>query len=66
MKTHYELLMQDPEFRRGCTIEHFAGGASDLLIARIMHRQNLSKADLARRLNKSRAFVTHFSADATT
>jgi transcriptional regulator with XRE-family HTH domain len=57
MKTQHEVLMEDPEFRRLLSIEALVAEASEV-IARLMAEQNVSKADLARRLNKSRAWVT--------
>lgn len=57
MKTQHEVLMEDPEFRRLLAIEALVAEASEL-IARLMAEQNVSKADLARRLNKSRPWVT--------
>ena len=57
MKTQHARLMEDPEFRRLLSVEALVAEASEV-IARLMAEQNLSKADLARRLNKSRAWVT--------
>jgi transcriptional regulator with XRE-family HTH domain len=57
MKTQHEVLMEDPEFRRLLSIEALVAEASEA-IAKLMAEQNVSKADLARRLNKSRAWVT--------
>lgn len=57
MKTRHEVLMKDPEFRRLVSIEALVAEASEA-IAKLMAEQNVSKADLARRLNKSRAWVT--------
>ena len=57
MKTKHEVLMEDPEFRRLLSIEALVAEASEA-IAKLMAEQNVSKADLARRLNKSRAWVT--------
>ena len=57
MKTQHEVLMEDPEFRRLLSIEALVAEASEV-IARLMAEQNVSKADLARRLKKSRAWVT--------
>ena len=57
MKTQHEVLMEDPEFRRLLAIEALVAESSEV-IARLMAEQNVSKADLARRLNKSRAWVT--------
>lgn len=57
MKTQHEVLMEDPEFRRLLPIETLVAEAAEV-IAKLMAEQNVSKADLARRLNKSRAWVT--------
>lgn len=57
MKTKHEVLMDDPEFRRLLAIEAFVAEAAEL-ISKLMAEQNVSKAELARRLNKSRAWVT--------
>ena len=57
MKTQHEVLMEDPEFRRLLSIEALVAEASEA-IAKLMAEQKVSKADLARRLNKSRAWVT--------
>ena len=50
-------MKEDLEFRRLLSVETLAAGASEV-IARLMAEQNVSNADLARRLNKSRAWVT--------
>lgn len=57
MKTQYDVLMQDPEFRKQVSAETLVAEASEL-IAKLMAKENMSKADLARRLNRSRAWVT--------
>src|SRR5258708_8252338 len=57
MKMQHEVLMEDPEFRRLLSVEALVAEASEV-IARLLAEQNVSKADLARRLNKSRAWVT--------
>jgi transcriptional regulator with XRE-family HTH domain len=57
MKTQHEVLMQDPEFRRLLSVEALVAEAAEV-IARLMAEQNVSKAGLARRLKKSRAWVT--------
>lgn len=57
MRTRHEVLMEDPEFRRLLSIEALVAQASEV-IARLMAEQNVTKAGLARRLNKSRAWVT--------
>ena len=57
MKTQHASLMEDPEFRRLLSVEALVAEASEV-IARLMAEQNVTKADLARRLHKSRAWVT--------
>jgi transcriptional regulator with XRE-family HTH domain len=57
MKTEHELLMADPEFRRLLAVETLVAEAAEAVSA-LMAEQNVAKADLARRLNKSRAWVT--------
>lgn len=56
-KSHYETLMADAEFRKAMASESLVEEAAEL-ISRLMHEQKLSKADLARKLCKSRAWVT--------
>jgi antitoxin component HigA of HigAB toxin-antitoxin module len=56
MKTQHDVLMSDPEFRKLLAVESLAAAAE--IIAQMMADQGLSKADLARRLNKSRSWVT--------
>jgi transcriptional regulator with XRE-family HTH domain len=57
MKTQHDILMADPEFRRLLAVERMVAEASDT-IARLMAEQKVTKAELARKLNKSRAWVT--------
>jgi DNA-binding phage protein len=57
MKTRHELLMQDPEYRRLFAIESLVTDAAEL-VAQLMQDQRVNKAELARRLGKSRAWVT--------
>lgn len=57
MMTKYDQLMSDPEFRREMAIETAVAEAAEL-IAQLMAAKDLSKADVARQLNKSRAWVT--------
>ena len=57
MITKYDKLMSAPEFRKEMAIESLVAEAAEG-IAQLMAAQNLSKADVARRLNKSRAWVT--------
>jgi transcriptional regulator with XRE-family HTH domain len=57
MKTQYDALMSDPEFRKLYAVEGLVTDASEM-ISRLMTEQEMSKADLARKLGKSRAWVT--------
>ncbi len=57
MKTQIEILMEDPEFRRAYAVEKATMDAAQL-VADLMQQKNLSKAELARLLGKSRAWVT--------
>jgi transcriptional regulator with XRE-family HTH domain len=57
MRTKHEALMEDPEFQRLLSIEALVAETAEV-IAKLMAEKNVSKADLARRLNKSRAWVT--------
>jgi transcriptional regulator with XRE-family HTH domain len=57
MKTQQEILMEAPEFRKLLAVETLVLQASEL-IATLMAERKMSKADLARLLNKSRAWVT--------
>jgi transcriptional regulator with XRE-family HTH domain len=57
MMTKYDELMSNPEFRKEMAIESLVAEAAEA-IAVLMEEQNLSKADVARRLGKSRAWVT--------
>jgi transcriptional regulator with XRE-family HTH domain len=56
-RTQYEELMESPEFRRLYAIEGLVTEASEF-IAQLMQHQKVTKAELARRLGKSRAYVT--------
>ena len=57
MKTRHEILMESPEYRRLYAIEGLVTDAAEL-VARLMQEQGINKAELARRLGKSRAWVT--------
>lgn len=57
MKTQHEILMADPEYRRLYAIEGLVADAAEL-VAQLMEEQGVNKAALARRLGKSRAWVT--------
>jgi transcriptional regulator with XRE-family HTH domain len=56
-KTQYEQLMESPEFRKLYAIEGLVTEAGEF-IARLMREQRVTKAELARRLGKSRAYIT--------
>lgn len=58
MKTRHEILMEDPEYRKLYAIEGLVTDAAEL-VAGLMQEQGMNKAQLARRLGKSRAWVTH-------
>ena len=57
MKTRHEILMEDPEYRKLYAIEGLVTDAAEL-VARLMEQQGVNKAELARRLGKSRAWAT--------
>ena len=57
MKTRHNVLMRDPEYRRIFAIEGLVTDAAEL-VAQLMQDQGVTKAELARRLKKSRAWVT--------
>ena len=52
-----EVLTEDPGFRKLLAVESLVAEASELIV-KLMAEQCLSKAGLARRLGKSRAWVT--------
>jgi len=57
MKTRHEVLMQDPEYRRLYAIEGLVTDTAEF-VSRLMEEQGVNKAELARRLGKSRAWMT--------
>jgi len=57
MKSQHAVLIEDPQFRKLLAVEALAADSAEM-IAKLMAEQNVSKADLARRLDKSRAWVT--------
>ncbi len=57
MKSQYEELIKDPEFRKQLAIETLVLEATET-VSKLMQAQGVTKADLARRLGRSRAFVT--------
>jgi cyanate lyase len=57
MTTQHEILTRDPEYRRLFAVEALIAAAADL-IARLMAAQGVTKAELARRLGKSPAWVS--------
>ena len=56
-RTQFEQLMESPEFRKLYAIEGLITEAGEF-IARLMQEQGVTKAELARRLGKSRAYIT--------
>ncbi len=56
-KNDYQDLMKDASFRKLLAIESLATEAAEL-IARLMAEKKVNKAALAKRLNRSRAWVT--------
>ncbi len=63
-KTQFEQLMESPEFRKLYAMEGLVIEAGEF-IARRMQEQNVTKAELARRLGKSRAYVTQMLSGTT-
>jgi transcriptional regulator with XRE-family HTH domain len=57
MKTKFEELMQNPEFRKEFAVEGFIADTAQI-IWDLMEQRNLKQADLARLLNKTPAFVS--------
>lgn len=57
VKSQFETMMENPEFRKEFAVESLVLEATEV-VSRLMHEQGLTKADLARRLGKSRAWVT--------
>jgi transcriptional regulator with XRE-family HTH domain len=57
MTTQHDKLMRNPEYRKLFAIEGAITEASEL-VARLMAEAGITKAELARRLGKSRAYVT--------
>jgi transcriptional regulator with XRE-family HTH domain/preprotein translocase subunit SecB len=57
MTTKHDELMLDPEFRKHYAIEGFIGDTAEL-IWQLLVRRDMKQADLARRLNKTPAFVS--------
>jgi transcriptional regulator with XRE-family HTH domain len=57
MQSQYDELMLDPEFRKEFAVEKFILACTEA-ISVAMDRQEVSKAELARRLGKSRSWVT--------
>lgn len=56
-QNHFEHLLQDEEFRRQLAVESLVLDAAERISA-AMNSQGITKAELARRLGKSRAWVT--------
>jgi transcriptional regulator with XRE-family HTH domain len=57
MQSQFEILMQNPEFRKEFAVETFIVECTELL-SRVMHEKQISKAELAQRVGKSRAWAT--------
>jgi len=57
MTTKFDELMLDPEFRKEYAVEGFIADTAEL-IWQLLVRRNMKQADLARRLNKTPAFVS--------
>jgi transcriptional regulator with XRE-family HTH domain len=57
MTTKFDELMLDPEFRKLYAIEGLIADTAQL-ISDLLERRNLKRADLARLLNKTPAFVS--------
>ncbi|MBM3766992.1 MAG: helix-turn-helix transcriptional regulator [Acidobacteria bacterium] len=57
MTTKHNELMKDPAFRQQLAVELLVAEAAEI-IAQRMSEKGMSKADLARELKKSRAWVT--------
>lgn len=57
MKTRHEMLLENPEYSQLYAIEGLVTDAAEL-VARLMQEQGVNKAELARRLGKSRSWVT--------
>ena len=63
-KTQFEQLMESPEFRKLYAIEGLVAEAGEF-IARLMEERKVTKAELARRLGKSRAYITQMLSGST-
>ncbi len=63
-KTQFEQLMGSPEFRKLYAIEGLVAEAGEF-IARLLEEQRVSKAELARRLGKSRPYITQMLSGST-
>ncbi len=63
-KTQFEQLMEQPEFRKLYAIEGLVTEAGEF-IARLMEDQKVTKAELARRLGRSRAYITQMLSGST-
>lgn len=57
MTTKFDELMLDPEFKKLYAVEHLIADTAQML-SDLLQRRNLKKADLARMLNKTPAFVS--------
>ncbi len=57
MDNGFDALMRKPDFRKALAVESLILDASEA-IAKLMEDRNVSKAELARRMHKSRAWIT--------
>lgn len=57
MKSQHEVLMDDEEFRREFIVEKFISECTEVL-ARVMEERKVTKAEVARKMGKSRAWMT--------
>jgi transcriptional regulator with XRE-family HTH domain len=63
-KTQFEHLMESPEFRKLYAVEGLVTEAGEF-IARLMEERKVSKAELARRMGRSRAYITQLLSGST-
>lgn len=63
-ETQFEQLSKRPEFRKLYAIEGLVTEAGEF-IARLMQERKVTKAELARRLGRSRAYITQMLSGST-
>lgn len=57
MKTKFDELMQDQEFQKAFAVESLIGDTAEL-IWQLLARREMTQADLARKLNRTPAYVS--------